>query len=107
MQDDGDVYIPTINSDNESGTFVDNSSYQNKDDDSDNETLHEEPKGKSDDEEEEEQFEFDEWFVEEMDYENEMTKTQHLPPIPLEMQDASQLLSLSITSKASFHCMRK
>ena len=43
-----------------------------------------------------------------MDYENEMTKkTQHLPPIPLEMQDAIQLLSLLNTSKASFHYMKK
>jgi len=30
MQDDDDFYIPTINSDNESGTFVDNSSYRIK-----------------------------------------------------------------------------
>jgi len=38
-----------------------------------------------------------------MDYENEMTKkTQHLPPIPPEMQDAIQLLSLLNSSKASF-----
>jgi len=38
-----------------------------------------------------------------MDYENEMTKkTQHLSPIPPEMQDAIQLLSLLNTSKASF-----
>jgi len=38
-----------------------------------------------------------------MDYENEMTKkTQHLPPIPIEMQDVIQLLSLLNTSKASF-----
>jgi len=77
------------------------------------------------DEEEGEQYDFDEWFEEQMDihdnisekssgkeynfvqfldnitsnslmdYENEMTKkTQHLPPIPPEMQDAIQLLSL-------------
>jgi len=37
-----------------------------------------------------------------MDYENDMTKkTQHLPPIPPEMQDAIQLLSLLNTSKAT------
>ena len=43
-----------------------------------------------------------------MDYENEMTKkTQHLPPIPPEMQDAIQLLSLLNTSKASFSLYEK
>ena len=43
-----------------------------------------------------------------MDYENEMTnKTQHLPPIPPEMQDASQPLSLLHTSKASFSLYEK
>ena len=43
-----------------------------------------------------------------MDYENEMTKkTQHWPPIPPEMQDAIQLLSLLNTSKASFSLYEK
>jgi len=43
-----------------------------------------------------------------MDYANEMTKkTQHLPPIPSEMQDAIQLLSLLNTSKASFSLYEK
>jgi len=43
-----------------------------------------------------------------MDYKNEMTKTtQHLPPIPSELQDAIQLLSLLNTSKASFSLYEK
>jgi len=43
-----------------------------------------------------------------MDYENEITKkTRHLPPIPSEMQDAIQLLSLLNTSKASFSLYEK
>jgi len=43
-----------------------------------------------------------------MDYENEMTKkAQHLPPIPTEMQDAIQLLSLLITSKDNFPLCEK
>jgi len=43
-----------------------------------------------------------------MDYENKMTKkTQYLPPSPLEMQDAIQLLSLLNTSKASFSLNEK
>jgi len=41
MQDDNDFYNPPINSENESDTFVYNIPYQNKDDDSDNKTLHE------------------------------------------------------------------
>ncbi len=43
-----------------------------------------------------------------MDYENEMTKkTQHLPSIPPEMQDAIELLSLLNTSKVSFSLYEK
>ncbi len=56
--------IPTINSDNQLDTFVNNSPYQNKDDESDNETFNEELKWNSDDEEE--QLDFDEWFAEQM-----------------------------------------
>jgi len=67
MQEDDDFCIQTINSDNESGIVVDSIHYQNRDDDSDNETLHEEPKGTPDDEEEKELYDFDEWFEEQMD----------------------------------------
>jgi len=65
VPDDDDFYIKTINSDSEFNNSVDIIPYQKKDDDSDNETLHEKPKGDSDDEEE--QFDFDEWFGEQMD----------------------------------------
>jgi hypothetical protein len=43
-----------------------------------------------------------------MDYENEIRKkTEHMPPIPPEMNDAIQLLSLLSTSKASFSLYEK
>jgi len=70
------LYIQTINSDNESEICVDTIPYQNKDDDSDNETIYKEPKGNSDDEKEEEQYDFDKWFKEQMDiHQNRSVKT--------------------------------
>jgi len=44
MQDDDDFYIATINSNNESDSFLENIPFPNINDDSNNETLHEEPK---------------------------------------------------------------
>jgi len=111
---------------------------QNSDDESTNRTLKDDSSTIFNDEEEGEQYDFDEWFEEQMDihdnisekssgkennfvqfldnitsnslmdYENKMTrKTQHFPPIPSEMQDAIQLLSLLNTSKASFSLYEK
>ncbi len=110
----------------------------NNDDESNYDILNDVSSTSSDDEEAKVQYDFDDWFIEQMDihdnkseestgkednfvkfldnitsnslmdYENEMTKkTQHLPPIPPEMQDAIQLLSLLNTSKASFSLYEK
>jgi len=110
----------------------------NIDDESSYDIVNDVSSTSSDYEEEKVQYDFDDWFIEQMDiqdnkseestgkednfvqfldnitsnslmdYENEMTKkTQHLPPIPPEMQDAIQLLSLLNTSKASFSLYEK
>ena len=118
--------------DNDTASTVGIIANHNSDDESTNKTLNDDSSTISNDEEEGEQYDFDEWFEEQMDnhdnksekssgkednfvqfldnitsnslmyYENEMTKkTRHLPPIPPEMQDAIQLLSLLNTKKKS------
>ena len=67
MQEDDDLYIENINSDNERYCNVGSIAYHNTDDDSANGTLHDEPTSTSNDEEEEKQYDFDEWFEEQMD----------------------------------------
>jgi len=67
MQEDNGFYIQTINSDNGRDSDVDKISYYNTDDDSANGTFHEEPTRTSDDEEEVEQYDFDDWFAEQME----------------------------------------
>jgi len=57
-------------------SVMDSILYQNTDDDSDNGKLHDKPTGTSDDDEEEEQFDFDEWFAEQMNnFENGSEKS--------------------------------
>ena len=138
MEEDDDACIENFNSDNERDSHVGIIGDLNSDDESTNRTLNDDSSTISNDEEEGEQYDFDEWFEEQMDihdnkleksndkedsfvkfldnitsnslmdYENEMTKkTQHLPPIPPEMQGAIQLLSLLNTSKLVFHYMKK
>jgi len=67
MQEDDDLYIETINSDKETDNYMGSIPYHNTDDDSANWTLHDEPSRTSNDEKEEEQYDFDEWFEEQMD----------------------------------------
>jgi len=138
MQEDDEEYIQKDDSDNDTASTVGIIANHNSDDDSSNKSLNDDSSTISNDEEEGDQYDFDEWFEEQMDihdnksekssgkednfvqfldnitsnslmdYENEMTKkTRHLPPIPPEMQDAIQLLSLLNTSKASISLYEK
>jgi len=138
MQEEDEEYIQKYNSDNDTASTIGIIANHNSDDDSSNKSLNDDSSTISNDEEEGDQYDFDEWFEEQMDnhdnksekssgkednfvqfldnitsnslmdYENEMTKkTRHLPPIPPEMQDAIQLLSLLNTSKASFSLYEK
>ena len=69
MQEDDDAYIQNFNSDNERDSNVGIIADQNSDDESTNRTLKDDSSTISNDEEEEEgeQFDFDEWFEEQMD----------------------------------------
>jgi len=67
MQEDDDAYIQNFNSDNESDSNVGIIADQNSDDESTNKTLNDDSSTISNNEEEGEQYDFDEWFEEQMD----------------------------------------
>jgi len=67
IEEDDDFYIQTINSDNERDSDGNSIPYNTTDDDSTNGSFHEEPTRISDDEKVEDQYDFDEWFEEQMD----------------------------------------
>jgi len=65
MQEDDDLYLQTINSDNERHSNVGSIADHNSNDDSSNVTLNDD--WFSNDEKEKEQYDLDEWFEEQMD----------------------------------------
>ena len=67
MQEDDDAYIQNFNSDNDTDSNVGIIANHNSDDESTNKTLNDDSSAISNDEEEGEQFDFDEWFEEQMD----------------------------------------